>query len=309
VLGVDLNLLTALDALLSEQNVTRAAERLSIGQSAMSAALKRLRKHFDDPLLVREGRTMVPTPLAQTLTEPVREAMLSVEMVLGRPKGFDPSIHRRSFTIMASDYVTLILLRPLLARLSNDAPLQQVNVVPVSQDFGDQLRAGRLDMIVIPTELVDPKLGLQQRHLFDDRYVLIADNSNEAVSQSMSTEEFSSLPYVAYSGGPLPSIAEGQMDALGVVRRIEMSTQSFVVTPFLIAGTPFVSLVHERLARHVAGPAQLKIVDAPIPLRPISEALFWNPRNQDDLAHSWLRRRIMEQATELATMNGINAGH
>lgn len=299
MIGVDLNLLTALDALLVEHNVTRAAERLSIGQSAMSAALNRLRKHYDDPLLVREGRRMMPTPLAESLAEPVREAMMSVEMVLGRPKGFDPSVHRRTFTVMASDYVTLIFLRPLLARLADEAPLQQVNVVPVSEDFGDQLRAGRIDMVVIPTELVDPKLGLQQRHLFDDRYVLVADAGNDMVSQTMTTEALSSLPYVAYSGGPLPSIAEGQMDALGIVRRVELSTQSFVVTPFLITGTPFVSLVHERLARHVAGPAGLKVVDAPIPLRPISEALFWNPRNQDDHAHAWLRRRIMEQAAAL----------
>jgi len=308
VLGVDLNLLTALDALLAERNVTRAADRLSIGQSAMSAALGRLRKHFDDPLLVREGRTMVATPLAESLAQPVREAMLSIEAIMGQPQHFDPAIHRRSFTIMASDYVTLILLRPLLARLSEEAPLQQVNVVPVASDFAERLRAGHIDMVVIPTELTDSRLGLHQRRLFDDRYVLIADADNEAVDHALTVEAFSTLPYVAYSGGPLPSIADAQLDALGVTRRMEMSTQSFVVTPFLITGTPFVSLVHERLARHVQRQAHLKVVEAPVPLRPISEALFWNPRHQEDAAHMWLRQRIVDQAAELNGDNLVRRG-
>src|SRR6516165_692691 len=109
--GVDLNLLLALDALLSERNVTRAAERLSVGQPAMSASLRRLRKHFGDPLLVREGRTLLPTPLAGTLAPLAREAVTALEAVFDRQRGFDPLVDSRSFTIMASDYVTVILLR------------------------------------------------------------------------------------------------------------------------------------------------------------------------------------------------------
>ncbi|MEV0184719.1 LysR family transcriptional regulator [Streptomyces sp. NPDC050625] len=297
--GVDLNLLLALDALLGERNVTRAAERMSVGQPAMSASLARLRKHFGDPLLVREGRTLVPTPLALSLVPLVREAVTAAEAVFGRPRGFDPLADRRTFTIMASDYVTLILLRPLVARLAQEAPLQRVNVVPVLSDFAEQLHAGRVDLLVLPTELAGSRFTFPHRHLFNDRYVLVTDPDNDAVGSALTAQEFSRLPYVAYSGGPLPSIADAQLDSLGIPRKVEMSTQSFVVVPFLVSGTPFVSLVHERLARHVAGQTRLRILEAPVPLRPISEALFWSPRHTDDPAYAWLREQIAELAAEL----------
>jgi DNA-binding transcriptional LysR family regulator len=297
--SVDLNLLLALDALLSERNVTRAAERLSVGQPAMSAALGRLRKHFDDPLLVREGKTLVPTPAAAALAPLVRDAVTATEAVFGRPRGFDPLVDRRSFTIMASDYVTLILLRGLVARLAVEAPLQRVNVIPVQGDFAEQLRKGQADLLVLPTELTGARFPFPHQHLFHDRYVLVADADNDAVGSIVTAEEFAQLPYVAYSGGPLPSIADSQLEGLGIPRRVEMSTQSFVVAAFLVTGTPFVSLVHERLARQVARQAHLKVLEAPVPLRPISEALFWNPRDTDDPAHSWLRERIAAEASGL----------
>jgi DNA-binding transcriptional LysR family regulator len=296
---VDLNMLVALDALLSERNVTRAAERCSLGQPAMSAALARLRKYFDDPLLVREGKIMVTTPAADALAPLVRDAIAAVEEVFGRERGFDPHVDRRSFTIMASDYVTLILLRQVVARLAIEAPLQRLNVVPVQQDFDDQLRQRRADALVLPTELAGAASMLPHRDLFSDRYVLVADRNNDAVGPVVTPEQFAQLPYLAYSGGPLPSIAESQLDSLGVSRRVEMSTQSFVIAPFLITGTQFVALVHERLARHVAAQANLKIVEAPVPMRPISEALFWHARNTADPAHTWLREQIASHAEDM----------
>lgn len=297
--SVDLNLLVALDALLSERNVTRAAERLSLGQPAMSAALGRLRKHFDDPLLVREGKVLVPTPVAAALEPLVRDAVTATESVFGQRNDFDPLADRRSFTIMASDYVTLILLRQLVVRLAAEAPLQRVHVVPVQSDFTEQLRKGQVDLLVLPTDLVGSRFVFPHRHLYNDRYVLVADADNDAVGESVTVDEFTQLPYVAYSGGPLPSIAETQLDALGIVRREEMSTQSFVLAPLLVIGTSFVTLVHERLARHLAEQANLKIIEAPVPLRPISEALFWNPWTNSDAAHNWLRERIATHANQL----------
>lgn len=296
---MDLNLLVALDALLSERSVTRAAERVSVGQPAMSAALGRLRKHFDDPLLVREGKVLVPTQTAISLGPLVRDAVAANEAVFSRPRGFDPQVDRRRFTIMASDYVTLVLLRPLVARLAREAPLQRVNVVPVTADYAEQLRKGQTDLLVLPAELTGSGFAFPQRHLFYDRYVLIADADNHTVKSSVTAEEFARLPYVAYSGGPLPSIAESQLDARGVSARVEVNTQSFLILPFLVIGTQFVSLVHERLVRQVADWARLKVLEPPVPLRPISEALFWNPRHTADRAHRWLRDQIADQAAEL----------
>ncbi|MDF3289068.1 LysR family transcriptional regulator [Streptomyces silvisoli] len=297
--GVDLNLLVALDALLSERNVTRAAKRLSLGQPAMSAALGRLRRYFDDPLLVREGKVLVLTPTAVSLGPLVRDAVAANEAVFGQHRGFDSKADRQRFTIMASDYVTLVLLRPLVARLAREAPSQRVNVVPVKADHAEQLRMGQTDLLVLPAELAGFGFAFPQRYLFNDRYVLIADADNHNVRSAVTAEEFARLPYVAYSGGPLSSLAEAQLEALGISPSVKASTQSFVTMPHLVIGTPFVSLVPERLARLVAAWARLKVLEPPVPLRPVSEALFWHPRHTADRAHSSLRDRIADHAAEL----------
>src|SRR5262245_4933192 len=107
---LDLNLLVALDALLAEQNITRAAERLHLSQSAVSGALARLREHFQDELLVQVGRRMTRTPLAESLAQPVREILAQVQATVERRPGFDPSTSDRQFSIMVSDYVTTVLM-------------------------------------------------------------------------------------------------------------------------------------------------------------------------------------------------------
>src|ERR1039458_1525670 len=125
---VDLNLLVAFDALISERSVTHAARRLSVGQSAMSSTLARLRKLFDDPLLIRHGRGLIATPLAESLAKQVRDVLDQIESILADPTDFDPARAQRTFTIIASDVLSVILLKPLRARLAVDAPGVRVRV-------------------------------------------------------------------------------------------------------------------------------------------------------------------------------------
>jgi DNA-binding transcriptional LysR family regulator len=297
--SVDLNLLLALDALLDERNVTRAAERLSVGQSAMSSSLGRLRKHFGDRLLVQDGKSLVPTPVAESLAPLVREAVRSAEVVFGKSSDFDPSTDRRSFKIVASDYSTLILLRPLIVQLAEAAPLQTINVEMMYGDYVEQIRSGDADMGVLPVELMDPGLRLAHRHLFTDRYVLVADAGNDAVGDVVTREQFATMPYIAFDAGRHPSIADAQLDALQVERRVEMSAQSLSVIPLLVAGTQMVALAHERLARHIAAYVPLKIVDPPVQLRTLNETLYWSHRQTDDPAKRWLRDRLAEHAAQL----------
>lgn len=296
--GVDLNMLVALDALLAEGNVTRAAERTAVGQPAMSASLARLRKHFDDPLLVREGRALIPTPLAESLITPVREALVAVESVMGSRAGFDPATDHRTFTLVASDYVSLVLLRPLFARIGGEAPGVRVNVVPVSADFADQLQRGHVDLVVMPMAFVGRE-SFPHTRLFSDRYVLAADRDNPDIEEPVTPEMFRRMPYLSYRIGSLQSLGESELAEAGVEQRVELRTQSFVVTPFLLTGTRLVSLLHERLAKQLAEPARLRLAEPPVPLRPIVEAMYWNPRHTDDPAHRWLRSCITDIATTL----------
>lgn len=293
--GVDLNLLVALDALLTERNVTRAAERMSLGQPAMSAALARLRKQLGDPLLVREGRTYRLTTLAESLVEPVREAVAAADQVLGVRRPFDPRTDERTFVVMASDYVTLVLLRPLLAELAVEAPCVRISVVATGSDFDDRLRRGSADLLIYPVDLSEPLSGLPRTVLYSDRFVLVADRDNPDLDGEVDVERFGRLPYAGISGA-VPSVVESQLEALGVEPRVEVATVSHVILPFLVAGTRLVSFVPELLVRAVSTNDRLKTVRSPVELRPLVEAMYWTTRSSDDPAHRWLRARLVEQA-------------
>jgi DNA-binding transcriptional LysR family regulator len=293
--GIDLNLLVALDVLLSECNVTRAAERMAVGQPAMSASLRRLRKHFDDPLLVKEGRTLVLTSFAESLIAPVHEALTAVNGVMGASQPFDPAHDQRTFTIVASDYVTLILLRPLFQRLAVEAPDVRLNVVPMQPDFVEQLRRGQADLLILPTAVAG-QVSLPHIMLFSDRFLLACDRDNPDVSDIVTPEQFSRLPYLSYSIGQLAALVDIELDEVGVERRVEVRTQSFVIAPFLLTGTGLVSIVHERLAYLVAEQAGLRLLEPPVALRPIVEAMYWSPRHTADPAHTWLRELLIDVA-------------
>jgi DNA-binding transcriptional LysR family regulator len=299
VASVDLNLLIALDALLTERNVTRAAARTSVGQPAMSASLARLRRHFDDQLLVRQGRDLILTPLAETLVGPVREAVTAVESVFVRSRSFDPATDRAAFTIVAEDYVTMVLLRPLLSALADEAPNVRISVRPADVGFADQLRRGEVDMVIIPTELTGARLAFPHTPLFTDRYVLVVDRDNPEVGEHVTADELAALRFVAYGGGSVAPIADTELQRMGVHLPIEITTRGFVVAPFLVSGTRMASLALERLARQLAAAARLRVVECPLPFREIHEAVYWSPRNTGDPAHVWLRERIIALAREL----------
>ncbi|MFF7941495.1 LysR family transcriptional regulator [Nocardia gamkensis] len=298
---VDLNLLVAFDALMAERNVTRAAERMAVGQSAMSASLARLRKLFDDPLLVRDGRMFVPTPVAESLTGPIRQALSIMEATLGRRRTFDPAVDQQTFTLLASDYVLLVLLRSLLNELVAEAPNVRINVRPISADYADQLRRGQIDLFIVPREIERSGAFLHSEDVFRDRFVCAVDIDHPEVGETISLEQFQTLPYLSYDAGPLPSAAQLQLRTRGIERTVDVTTQSFVVAPLMLRATRFLTLVHERLGRILADQARIRLLEPPVDLSPITEAMFWSPRHQDSPAHRWLRERIRESAATLDT--------
>lgn len=297
---VDLNLLVAFDVLVSERSVSRAAERMSVGQSAMSATLARLRRLFDDPLLVRRGRGLEPTVLALSLVDPVREILSSIEQTLSSVgSGFDPATDHRSFTVMASDYVILVFLQPLLAQLAREAPHVRIHVRPVVADFSDELRRDLADLIVLPSEVLGPPGELCVLPLFGDRYLCAVDRDNPDVGDTITLEQFSAQPYLAYTVGPLPSLVEQKLDAAGIPRRRTVTTETFVLAPYLLRGTRLLTVIQERLAQVVRDHLDIRLLEPPMPLDPLTEVLVWTPRHEHDPAHAWLRRRLVDLAAEI----------
>jgi DNA-binding transcriptional LysR family regulator len=162
----------------------------------------------------------------------------------------------------------------------------------------DSLRRGSADLLIYPVEIAERFADLPRTVLFEDRFVLAADRDNLDIAEGVDLSRFSELPYLAVSG-PFPSLVETQLDALGISRRTEFTTQAFVAAPLLLAGTRLIGLVQERLARTVSEHANLAILPAPMALRPLVEAMYWNPRNTDDPGHRWLRERLVAQAARL----------
>lgn len=298
VTNVDLNLLVALDALLTERSVTRAAERLSVGQPAMSATLGRLRKLFGDQLFVRKGGDMVPTAMGQALVGPVTEAIRAVQAVLDVVDAFDPTTDRRTFTVMASDYVGLVLIRPLVRRLSVKAPEVRLIVQPVAPDYEAMIRQGRVDLAILPGEMLDPSPELRRESLFQDRYVFAVDAEDAGIGDRLTIEQLASHRRLATGDRELPALGDRQLDGLTLDPAAELSTQTSLLAPFFVAGTGLIILTLQRLVDEL-GWAGIRAVEPPLPLRTIDECLFWSIRRDSDVGHRWLRQEIMTTAQQL----------
>jgi DNA-binding transcriptional LysR family regulator len=297
--SVDLNLLVALDALLQERSVTRAGERLSLTQPAMSGALSRLRQLFDDELLVRTGRTMRATPFAETLEASLREILAQVEQTVFSRAHFDPATDARTFTVLATDYTALVLMRPLLEQLAHDAPHVRVRVESARiGELASQLHRGEVDLAVLPAHLSEAG-GLDSEELFTDRFVVVVSTDHPEVDDRLTLEQLAGLPYLSFRQGEVRSVVDLQLDERGLGRAADALFESFVLGALLLRGTRMVAFLQERLARELRTAAALRIVEPPVPLAPLVERLSWHPRATNDPAHRWLRERIATLARSL----------
>lgn len=296
----DMNLLVALDALLAESSVTKAAERLRVGQPAMSATLGRLRRTFNDPLLVRTGRSLTLTPFAETLREPLTRVLLEIDGIVNVGSSFDPATDKRSFTVMASDYVALVLLRPLIERLQETAPGVQLRIRPVDgSDVLKRLGAGQVDLVIAPLEFLPAAAGARSERLFEDAFVCVVDSANPDPDPT-TREEFARAPYLVSNQGSTSSIVEARLDALGVARNVEMVANSFVMAPFLLPGTRLMTVIQAKLAALLMGDdSTFRTFAPPVELERLVELMAWSPRQDADRGHQWLRAQIRALATQI----------
>ncbi|WP_169309989.1 LysR family transcriptional regulator [Aeromicrobium marinum] len=300
---LDLNLLLAFDALMAESSVTRAAERMSIGQPAMSASLARLRKFFDDPLLVRQGRSLAPTNRALELVAPIREALDGLESTIRAGREFDPTTSSRTFTVMASDYVLLMFLGPLLSDLRREAPHVRFEIFPVTRDAAPSVVRSQLDLLIYPDELVEDEPLVRSRMLFTDRLVCAVARDHPDVGDVMTEHQFRTLPSVSFSSSSTATISDMRLQQVGYERPLAIEAQSFVVQPLLLPGTTMMALLPERLARYFESRISLRLMEPPVELSPLREAAFWSARADADPAHRWLRRRMVEAAARMESIH------
>jgi LysR family transcriptional regulator, nod-box dependent transcriptional activator len=299
--NVDLNLLVVLDALLSERNVSRAGQRIGLSQSAMSAALSRLREVFRDPLLVRVGRELALTRNANDLIVPVRETLGRIEQTLLQRPAFDPKTDTRTFSISASDYAGLILLTHFVRAIAVEAPNVTLHLLPRFRDAARLVQADQVDIIIEPSELFG-ETEFPSSPLLTDRWLCAVDKKNPHIKKNVMTEkQFLELPHMVYGIGTdrQLNLADQHLARLGVKRRIDVTVESFLLVPFLLQGTQLVSLVLERAARRLAQTTHIRTLEAPFELPDIHERMYWHPRHTTDTGHRWLRERLKTVAAAL----------
>jgi DNA-binding transcriptional LysR family regulator len=294
----DLNLLVALDVLLTERNVTRAGERLFLSQPAVSGILARLRHAFQDELLVRVGRTLELTAFAADLAGPVHDCVRQIEDLLNLRRPFEPESARWSFRIAASDYVVFLLLGTLLKSLTERAPHISTRFMALEPSVGERLAAGELDFAVLPAEL-EPNLPSVQ--LFEDSWICAVWSQHPHAAGQFTLEEFLATPHLSFrlAGPDHGSIAESYLAQLGFELKIVASTESFATAPFLLRDTPFATLVPRRLGDKLQRAADIKLVELPLDIPPLREKLIWSPRYTASPAHAWFRARLVEVAQGL----------
>ncbi|MBC8055482.1 MAG: LysR family transcriptional regulator [Rhizobiales bacterium] len=303
----DLNLLRALDALLSERSVTRAAEKLYVSQQAMSGSLKRLREYFDDDLLVRVGVRLEPTPRGHALLEPVREVLLKIGLALETMPEFDAARARRRFRIAMSDDAALVALPLLLRRLVTEAPGIVCDVLPLGDAAFVGLDSGDLDLIVLPRKTQPERIDtIRCVPLYEDDFVCAVDASVHTID-AMTADRYVSLPHAAVrmvQGHP--TIIDEAWARHGIAPRVAVTSRSFSGLMFMIAGTPLVATVQRRLAERLGGPLSIRLLPCPVPIGPLVQELSWHVRSDADPAHRYLRELFVTTALGMRRNPGID---
>lgn len=295
---VDSNLIVVLDAILTEKNLTRAGELIGMTQPAVSGALARLRQQYDDPLLVRTGRSYELTPKAESLVPIVHEAMVEIMRTLEVLPTFEPETSTRTFLVSASDYVLSVMTSPLLHLLELHAPGTSVSfeALPTEQIVSpnDLLRR---DVIITGTGRGVPG---KRQSLFSDRFVCIVDQNNPRLrAGALSLSDLSELRHVVSHFGDLAlTHVDDMLSAGGVSPRVGVSVQGFLSVPFAVSGTAMVGHVPERIALRYRASLGLVIAETPLPPATLIEAAHWHPSKTEDPALQWLVG-IMRKAAEL----------
>lgn len=300
--GFDLNLLVALDSLLTERSVTRAGEKLLRSQSTVSGVLARLRAEFGDDLLVQVGREMVPTARGRELAAEVRDVLMQIDARVLTPPGFDPAHTDRTFRIFASDYLMIAGLGDAMRAIQRDAPNLRFEVVQPTQMMRGQagpaqmLEDGELDLLAMPQNYCS------QHHpslpLFTESFCGLVCRDNPQVGDRVSVQAFLDLRHVTVSFGPgaQPSYEEWfAREYGGGRRRIDIVAGSFASMPFLLPGTERIALAHRRLARVYSRILPLRIVEVEMPIPPLVEAVQWHQYASTDRALTWVRDRLVAQ--------------
>ncbi|UUY07377.1 LysR family transcriptional regulator [Pseudomonas sp. J452] len=294
---VDLNLFIVFDAIYTEANLTRAGQIVGITQPAVSNALSRLRETFNDPLFVRTAQGMVPTPMAQNIIGPVRNALQLLRVSVQESRTFTPQQANKTYRISMTDLTEAVILPPLFQRLRRLAPTVQIeSFLSKRRETTKELAAGRLDFAVDAPLNTDT----QVRHvkLMEDRYVCALRQGHPLAKEKISLDEYLSLTHIQISsrrsGLGYVDLSLGKM---GLQRKVALRSQHYMMASTVLQNTDMAMTVPERFARrHGLHYVQLPVNDVPS----LETHLYWHESTDQDPANRWMREQIIEIAQQIS---------
>jgi DNA-binding transcriptional LysR family regulator len=295
---LDLNLLRTLDVLIEERQVSRTAQRLGVSQPAISHALGRLRTHFGDPLLVRQGQEMVLTPRAEELAGPLRQILAEIRQLTG-PAHFDPARAEGRLRIACTDYALAIVMPHVLAAVARQAPGLSIAYSPITSEMFEQLESGFLDLCLSGQASYRE---LQTEVLFQERFVLATRADHPLVGEIPTVQRFIAWPHVLVDvvHSRLHGIDE-RLAAMSLKRHIALRMPNFLAAAFFARDSDLVVPVPERIALLHAQSMGLAILQPPpeLDLGAFDYVQAWHPRRNDDPLHRWLRQLVRQAAERI----------
>ncbi len=291
---VDLNLLSVFQEVYRERQISGAARRLGLSQSAVSNALARLRRLFGDELFVRTGQGMQPTPFAEGLAEPVGSALAQVTLALNRRSGFDPLTSRRRFTLAMTDVGELHFMPTLIERCRVGAPhLQLSSVRAGSIALKEEMESGRVDLAIGPFE--DISEALYQRLLFRQPYVTMMRRGHPLTQGKVDLARFAEAEHLVVDSRESPYDRINQLlEKAGVGVSTRFRVPHFTAVPYIVGSSDLVVTVPQKLAERAGPPFGLAWITPPLALPPLQTNVFWHRRFNQDPGNQWLRTLVAD---------------
>jgi DNA-binding transcriptional LysR family regulator len=287
---IDLNLLLILDAMYDAGSTTQAAERLKISQPTVSFSLGKLREVFRDELFVRHGLTMQPTPLAESIRDPVRRVLETVRLEILHERAFDPANAEREFTVSASDVGELVFLPLLLERLRSASPKSTMRCLSMPPaELREEMTTGGVDLAIgyFPDLTA---AGFFQQKLFDHAFACLVRADHPSIGECINMEQFLAADHVVVmQEGRSQEIAERRIAELGLVRRVILRSPHFMSVPHLVATTDVISIVPRAVGRAFLRSGRLKLLEPPFQIPRIELKQHWHRRVHTDPGIVWLR--------------------
>lgn len=294
ILAMDLNLFKIFDAVYRASSLTEAAKDLHITQPAVSNALSRLRKHFDDPLFVRRGRRIAPTPLADSIAADIANSLMTLQESLHKGQEFDPSTSKRQFIISMGDPIEFVALPDLISLLQQHAPAITLQSQRLVRDqLSRQLISGEVSMAIDIPQPVDS--SIQQQFLFRDNLCVLMRQDHPLGEQTLSLKQYLNAGHITVSGRSRGTVLEDTtLNRKGLNRHIILRGQSYYSASHIAATSDLLLTLPQHLAQRFQQFLPLHIMPLPLKIPALEMMMYWHSSANNDTAHEWLRGCIQK---------------